>query len=62
MTFENYDKKGIPEKVSLSFIKCGKPLRKVTVIRNKELNDLFNERMRLYGFEKENKIVDPSLK
>ncbi len=47
-------KKGIPEKVSLRFIGCGKPLRKVAVIRNKELNDLFDERMRLYGFENRN--------
>src|SRR3989344_5204325 len=45
-------KKGIPEKVSLRFIECGKPLRKVAVIRNKELNDLFEERMKLYGFER----------
>ena len=45
-------KKGIPEKLNLSFIKCAEPLRKVLVVRDKRLIDLFEERMRLYGFRK----------
>lgn len=45
-------KKGIPEKVNLNFIKCAKPLREVSVIRDKRLLDLLEEKMQLYGFKR----------
>jgi len=45
-------KKGIPEKLSLSFIECAEPLREVLVVRDKRLIDLFEERMQLYGLKK----------
>lgn len=45
-------RKGIPEKINLKFIKCAKPLREVSVIRNIKLIELLEERMELYGLKK----------
>lgn len=41
-------KKGIPEKIKLSFIECGKPLRKVDVVRNKEIYSFLDKMMAKY--------------
>jgi hypothetical protein len=50
-------KKGIPEKIDLQFIKCAKPLSSVCVVRNKELTELFNEKMKLYESERNPKQI-----
>jgi hypothetical protein len=39
-----FSSKGIPEKMNFSFLKYGNPKRKVFLIRNKELSDLFKEK------------------
>ena len=45
-------KKGIPEKISLSFVKCGQHKQEVCVVRDAKLKELYDEKMKLYGIKK----------
>jgi len=41
-------KKGIPERINLSFVKCAKPLKKILMVRNAKLTNLYEEIMKKY--------------